>query len=393
MQFNRDASGKFNPLPKPSVDTGMGLERVAAVLQNKISNFDTDLFTPLIERVADLAGIDVEHELKQPYLYFKTDGETSEALGGRMPSVRIVADHTRAATFLIADGLIPSNEGRGYVLRKIIRRALIHVRHLQGSALSDPLVSKVARSHLSLALVSETVRAQMNDAYPELEEHADRIGRILYEEENRFARTVEVGTATFERLVAEKNLARAGDDELLDGAKEIWGERAQDAVRFIRQKARKEPLLDGLAAFRLYDTYGLPRDFIEDLALDHGVKVDWVGFDRAMEEQQIRSKASWKGAHKEAASPVYRKLADTFTTEPDFYFGTTTQRLPHRSHRHEERPGERTQSRRRRRKSCSTAPPFIPSRADKWRTPADSTTTTCRCKSPKCAARIIPSRD
>ena len=304
MQFNRDASGTLNPLPRPSVDTGMGLERVAAVLQGKISNFDTDLFTPLIERVADLAGIDVEHELKQPYHYLNSEGGTSQALGGRMPSVRIVADHSRAATFLIADGLIPSNEGRGYVLRKIIRRALLHVRHLQASSLSDPLTSEIARSRLSLALVSETVRAQMREAYPELDEHADRITRILYEEENRFARTTET---------ALKKL----DDDFV----------TLDAGRYLAagpEAARNVPVYSGEKAFRLYDTYGLPRDLIKDFALNAGVEIDWAGFDAAMEEQQQRSKASWKGAHKEAASPVYRKLADTFKTEPDFYFGTTT---------------------------------------------------------------------
>jgi len=304
MQFNRDASGKLNPLPKPSVDTGMGLERVAAVLQHVISNFDTDLFTPVIERVADLAGIDVEHESKQPYRYLNSEGRMSETLGGRMPSVRIVADHSRAATFLIADGLIPSNEGRGYVLRKIIRRALLHVRHLQGSSLSDPLVSKVAQNRLSLELVSTVVQVQMKQAYPELEEHADRIMRILYEEENRFARTTETGL---------KKL----DDDFITLAADRHPAADPEA-------ARRVPVYSGERAFRLYDTYGLPRDLIQDFALNARVKIDWAGFDRAMEEQQQRSKASWKGAHKEAAKPVYTKLANTFTTEPDFYFGTTT---------------------------------------------------------------------
>ena len=304
MQFNRDASGKLNPLPKPSVDTGMGLERVAAVLQHVISNFDTDLFTPVIERVADLAGIDVEHESKQPYRYLNSEGRMSETLGGRMPSIRIVADHSRAATFLIADGLIPSNEGRGYVLRKIIRRALLHVRHLQGSSLSDPLVSKVAQNRLSLELVSTVVQVQMKQAYPELEEHADRIMRILYEEENRFARTTETGL---------KKL----DDDFITLAADRHPAADPEA-------ARRVPVYSGERAFRLYDTYGLPRDLIQDFALNARVKIDWAGFDRAMEEQQQRSKASWKGAHKEAAKPVYTKLANTFTTEPDFYFGTTT---------------------------------------------------------------------
>src|ERR1700689_3129940 len=161
MQFNRDASGKLNALPKPSVDTGAGLERIAAVLQGKISNFDTDLFQPLIREAAKLANVDANDPKIQP-------------------SLRIIADHSRSATFLIADGVVPSNEGRGYVLRKIIRRALRHARMLQAPT---PFLS----------LMSSTVRDEMKDAYPELEEHASRITKILDEEERQFSRTVEVG--------------------------------------------------------------------------------------------------------------------------------------------------------------------------------------------------------
>ncbi len=161
MQFNRDASGKLNPLPKPSVDTGMGLERTATVLQGKISNYDTDLFVPLMKEAAQLAKAD----LNDPKI---------------QPSLRIVADHSRAATFLISDGVVPSNDGRGYVLRKIIRRALRHAQMLNAPS---PFLSPM----------SAAVRAEMKDAYPELEDHAARITKILDEEENRFTRTVEVG--------------------------------------------------------------------------------------------------------------------------------------------------------------------------------------------------------
>src|SRR6202046_1165889 len=161
MQFNRDSSGKLNPLPKPSVDTGMGLERMTAVLEGKISNYDTDLFRPLIHESAKLANANVNDPKIQP-------------------SLRIIADHSRAATFLIADGVVPSNEGRGYVLRKIIRRALRHARML---AAPTPFLS----------LMSGTVRAEMKEAYPELEEHAARITKILDEEERQFTRTVDVG--------------------------------------------------------------------------------------------------------------------------------------------------------------------------------------------------------
>ena len=170
MQFNRDASGTLNPLPKPSVDTGLGLERMAAVVQGKISNFDTDLFQPLIEEAARLANVDRNRAEIQP-------------------SLRIIADHSRAATFLISDGVVPSNDGRGYVLRKIIRRALRHARMLNAPT---PFLS----------VMSAAVRAEMVDAYPELEEHAARISRILDEEERRFVRAVALGLSHLDEELA-----------------------------------------------------------------------------------------------------------------------------------------------------------------------------------------------
>ncbi len=278
MQFNRDASGKLNPLPKPSVDTGMGLERTATVLQGKISNYDTDLFVPLMKEAALLAKVDLSDPKVQP-------------------SLRIVADHSRAATFLISDGVIPSNDGRGYVLRKIIRRALRH-SHMLGAP--TPFLSPM----------SAAVREEMKDAYPELEDHAARITKILDEEEKRFTRTVEVGLKKLE--------------EVTDRVKTAREKAKQQAVEKNAAGSGFNALLNGAEAFKLYDTYGLPRDFIEDVARDSGFEVDWEGFDRAMEEQRTRARASWKGAHKEAASPVYLKLKETFKTEPDFYFGTQT---------------------------------------------------------------------
>jgi alanyl-tRNA synthetase len=265
MQFNRDANGKLHPLPKPSVDTGAGLERVAAVLQGVVSNFDTDLFQPLMAEAAKLCDRDVNDSAIQA-------------------SLRIIADHSRAATFLISDGVIPSNEGRGYVLRKIIRRGLRHARMLDAPF---PFLSKM----------SAAVRAEMKEAYPELEETAARVTRVLDEEENRFARTVDAGL---------KKL-----DEDLQQSRKAGGGAA--SVSYPGEKA-----------FRLYDTYGLPRDFIEDVTHDAGISVDWSGFDRAMQEQRTRARASWKGAHKEVANPAYAKLAETFKTETDFYFGTET---------------------------------------------------------------------
>ena len=267
MQFNRDASGKLNPLPKPSVDTGMGLERMTAVLEGKISNFDTDLFQPIMREAAKLANVDVNDSKIQP-------------------SLRIIADHSRAATFLISDGVVPSNEGRGYVLRKIIRRALVHANDL-----SAPLPF--------LSVMSAAVRKGMESVYPELEDHASRITRILDEEEYRFVRTVNIGLKKLEEDIAP-----------------------------LIQSDRKNPAaaaaLPGDKAFRLYDTYGLPLDFIVDTLRDQGFVLDREGFDRAMEEQRRRAKASWKGVHKDAANPVYSKLSQTYRTEPDFYFGTDT---------------------------------------------------------------------
>jgi alanyl-tRNA synthetase len=278
MQYNRDASGKLNLLPKPSVDTGMGLERMTAVLEDKISAFDTDVFQPIMREAAKLANVDAGEPKIQP-------------------SLRIVADHSRSATFLIADGVVPSNDGRGYVLRKIIRRALRHARVLQAPA---PFLS----------IMSRTVREEMKEAYPELEEHASRITRILDEEENRFTRTVNVGLTKLDNEIAgirgtSKTVGAINAD--IQGMANVAGS-----------------ILPGPDAFKLYDTYGLPRDFIEDVARDAGVDVDWKGFDSAMEEQRTRAKASWKGVHKDAANPVYSKLSQTYRTEPDFYFGTDT---------------------------------------------------------------------
>jgi alanyl-tRNA synthetase len=295
MQFNRDASGKLNPLPKPSVDTGMGLERTATVLQGKISNYDTDLFVPLMKEAARIAHMKVDDARIQP-------------------SLRIVADHSRAATFLISDGVIPSNEGRGYVLRKIIRRALVHADDL---GVPFPFLSRM----------SDAVREEMKEAYPELVETAARVNKILDEEEARFTRTTEIGLKKFNDLVGLKNPVDAAivqhQQRIETGAtvaRVVSGESAPPPL--LPSVTRKE--LTGAEVFKLYDTYGLSRDFIEDIARDTGIKIDWDGFERAMQEQRTRARASWKGAHKEAASPAYMKLAETFKTEPDFYHSTQT---------------------------------------------------------------------
>jgi alanyl-tRNA synthetase len=267
MQFNRDANGKVEPLPKQCVDTGMGLERVAAVLQGVISNYDTDLFLPLLNRAAELIGVNEKKELQ------------AEERRRSAASLRVIADHARATTFLITDGVLPSNEGRGYVLRKIMRRAIRHGRLLGAN---KPFLFEMV----------QTVRELMGGAYPELlDASAARVPEIVLSEEKRFLQTLDIGL----RKLEEELRPLAGTA----GA-----------------------VYSGEMAFRLYDTFGLPSDFIIDAARDLGVSFDAAGFENAMQEQRTRARASWKGGAKEAANPAFAKLAETFKTEPDFYHAT-----------------------------------------------------------------------
>ena len=315
MQFDRDASGKLNPLPKPSIDTGMGLERVTAVLQGVISNYDTDLFTPLIARAAELTKV-------QPRLRPSRAGEgtrpcaSTEAGGGNVyvgtgappvlagqgpagsksaASLRVIADHSRAATFLISDGVLPSNEGRGYVLRKIIRRAITHGRLL-------------GRDQPFLHEMVFTVRDMMQDAYPELGETAVRISKTVQAEETRFAHTMDVGLKMLERdigvVFAERTLGKEIAEEEASGE---WP-YASELVNEQKKIADRPPTYPGDRAFKLYDTFGLPLDFIQDAVRDAGIDFDQAGFDRAMQEQRERARASWKGAAKQTAHPAYQQL-------------------------------------------------------------------------------------
>ena len=201
-------------------------------------------------------------------------------------SLRILADHSRASAFLIGDGVMPSNEGRGYVLRKIIRRAVRHGRML---GLERPFLFEMAQQ----------VAEEMREPYPELLENIDRVSGVIRHEEERFAHTIDIGLA--------------------QSSKKSW--RRCCAQK--KSQERRSSSFPGEKAFRLYDTFGLPLDFISDVLRDQGIAFDPAEFDRAMDEQRERAKASWKGAHKEIASPAYAKLAETFRTEPDFYYGTT----------------------------------------------------------------------
>ena len=250
MQFDRDPSGKLNPLPKPSIDTGMGLERITAVLEGVISNYDTDLFKPLIKEAARLTGTSLEKELDK------------EAHTRSAASLRVIADHSRAATFLIADGVLPSNEGRGYVLRKIIRRAIRHGRLLG------------FRSTFLGKMVYQVVEV-MKGAYPELVENEGRVSGIVNVEEKRFAHTVDKGM-----------------------------QELDEDITVLRSK--HSDVYPGEHAFKLYDTFGLPLDFIQDAIRDVGIHFDQAGFDRSMAEQRERARASWKGAAKQTANPAYQ---------------------------------------------------------------------------------------
>jgi alanyl-tRNA synthetase len=294
MQFDRDAevvngvqTYTFQLLPKPSVDTGMGLERIASILQGVLSNYETDLFTPLIKRAAELTW-------PNPVVLPITGSEYDAAL-------RIVADHARACTFLISDGVFPSNEGRGYVLRKILRRAIRQGRLL---GTDRPFMHDMVYA----------VRDIMKGAYPELVESAERVSDLVLAEEKRFSHTLAVGLSKLEEDIAE---AREGYEEakgisLLAETNEATGYSEEQVKRADKLLGSGKPEYLGKRAFKLYDTFGMPVDFIEDACRDAGILFDRDGFESAMQEQRERARASWKGGPgKATASPVYRDLNKT----------------------------------------------------------------------------------
>jgi alanyl-tRNA synthetase len=332
MQFDRNQQGELNLLPKPSIDTGMGLERTGAVLQGKISNFETDLFTPLIQRAYELVTKDNKSD-ELTVAFLKDEHKAS---------LRIIADHARAATFLISDGVNPANEGRGYVLRKILRRGIRHGRLL---GQEKPFMREMVY----------VVRDEMQDAYPELKESADRVAKVVEAEERQFARVLDVGN---QRLVIELEnaiylavLRKFNEEhELHLTEEELWrragayadtlvalqSQITQDdlewqlAVHSISRSSEETPsdnevsefiqmLLErkaqakfrGDRAFHLYETFGLPLDFMMDAARDQGIHFDLEGFEKARAEEQTRARASWKGGAKQSASPVFRELPKT----------------------------------------------------------------------------------
>ena len=243
MQYDRSPEGVLTPLPRPSIDTGMGLERIASVLQGKISNYETDLIRPIIDYAAG-----VFHRSSEE------DDRTATVL-------RICADHSRAAAFLIHDGVMPSNEGRGYVLRKIMRRAMRNGRMI---GVTDPFLHKL----------TSFVADYMMPAYPEMVESIDRVARVVKDEERRYANTFQVAERVFQ------NEVRSAESGVLSGA----------------------------AAFKLYDSFGLAFDEQEDMARDYGLSMDRAGFDQEMDRQRERARASWKGAERAQVAPIYSEI-------------------------------------------------------------------------------------
>ncbi len=252
MQFVRDEEGKLEPLPAPSVDTGMGLERMTAVAQGVESNYDTDLFTPIISAIAGISG--------------RRYGESDSV----DMSTRVIADHLRAMTFLITDGVMPTNEGRGYVLRKIMRRAMRHGKKL---GLEEPFLFKLTKA----------VEELMEEAYPELLLSNELVSRVVRSEEERFKTTLMTGITALEQM-----LARAAEN--------------QDKV------------LAGPDAFKLYDTFGMPLDMLTEIAAERNVSIDSNGFDQEMAEQRRRARESWKKAAVVPDKSIYGELRERFKT-------------------------------------------------------------------------------
>jgi len=247
MQYNRDENGQLTSLPKPSIDTGMGVERIAAVLQGVQTNYDTDIFKPIISAISDFSGV--------PY---GQDNKTDI-------SIKVISDHARASAFLIADGIMPANEGRGYVLRRIIRRALRHGKFLN---IKGPFLS-----HIVVPVIES-----MGDVYPELQNTGPYIQNVILNEETRFSETLDNGL----NLLNEE-------------------------IEKLKKLNLKE--FPGSIMFKLYDTFGFPIDIVTDTVRAIGLSIDKKGFDLAMEEQRQRSRKSWKGSGESVISGTYQYLS------------------------------------------------------------------------------------
>ncbi len=261
MQYNRDESGKLTPLPNPCIDTGMGLERLAAVVQGRTTNYDTDLMMSIITEAA--------HIMSKEY------GKQNDV----NVSLRVLTDHARAAVFIINDGVIPSNEGRGYVLRKIMRRGLRHGKLLgQKGSFFHRITNKVI--------------ADFKKAYPELKRNKDFIQKVIINEEESFMSTLHYGTQLLEQIL---------------------------------DKVRKEGLtvIPGEEIFKLYDTYGFPTDLVEETAKDAGLTLDMKGYNQAMSEQKTKAMASWKGSGEKEVSSFFKEFLQSSTTTLFEGYGAT----------------------------------------------------------------------
>jgi alanyl-tRNA synthetase len=349
MQFDRSSDGTLTPLPKPSIDTGMGLERIAAVLQGKLSNYESDLFTPLLAAAIKLTGFgggtptSQKRDVGHPGVLSSSELRVSSSELDKLAvsdekgaaSLRIIADHARAATFLISDGVTPANEGRGYVLRKILRRGIRHGRLL---GQEKPFMHEMVFA----------VRDEMQAAYPELKETAERVAKVVLQEELQFARVMELGSKQLDLAIREAKLttarslielfARAKDLKVRDEGFQNWssGNLEQSEIDFIgtfaslyetsdgtvddfvmrefvdyMRQVDETTWLSGVAAFRLYETFGMPLDFMVDAARDARIDFDMEGFEVEKANEQARARASWKGGSQKSAAPVYRELAKT----------------------------------------------------------------------------------
>ena len=246
-QFDRDETGKLTPLPKPNIDTGMGLERLAAVIQGVKTNYDTDLFAPLIRFVERISG--------------KQYGKNAE----NDVSTRVIADHSRAVTFLIGDGVLPSNDGRGYVLRRILRRAARHGKML---GINRPFLNEAAMAVIEM----------MKPVYPDLADKSSYIAKVILNEEQRFMETLDAGL----RILHEETA---------------------------KIKEKGTTLLPGKVIFKLYDTYGFPTDLTADIVKNEGIDLDMEGFETEMEHQRERARGAWKGSGEEAVAGCYLKVS------------------------------------------------------------------------------------
>ena len=249
MQYNRDESGNLTPLPNPCIDTGMGLERLAAVVQGKFSNYDCDLLMNIIKEVCRVTGkpygSNIEHDV----------------------SIRVITDHARAVAFLVGDGVLPSNEGRGYVVRRILRRALRHGKLLEQS---EPFFFRI----------TDYVAKTFSDAYPDFKQHSSFIHRVIQNEESNFANTLNFG---MQRM-----------DEILN--------------HVFKEKLNHIP---GDEIFKLYDTFGFPVDLAEEYGRERGLALDMDGFNKAMQQQKEKARASWKGSGEKLVSPFFNNFIKT----------------------------------------------------------------------------------